>query len=88
MEWGNIDIGECQFADHVTLLTTSCAGAEEAPGAHHSAVTVCELTVSFSRSNLSMSIEKLKQLYRLSNVVIQDFLKDTVWVFTPEGFTW
>ena len=50
MEWG-IDIGESQFANHVTLLTTSCAGAEEAIGAHHSTVTVSGVTVSFSKSN-------------------------------------
>ena len=43
-----IDIGGCQFADHVTLLTTSRAGAEEAIGTHHSIVTVTGLTVSFN----------------------------------------
>ena len=53
-EEGKIDIGECQFADHVTLLTTSCAGAEEIIGTHHSTVTVSDLTVSFSKSNLLM----------------------------------
>ena len=32
----------------------------------------------------SMSIEILKQLYRLSDAVLQDSKKDTVWVFTPK----
>ena len=37
------DIGECQFADDVALLATSCAGAEEAIGAYHSTFwTDCE----------------------------------------------
>ena len=36
----------------------------------------------------STTIEILKQLYRLSDAVLQDSLTDTVWVFTSEAFTW
>ena len=47
---GKVDVNECQFADDVALLATSCAGAEGTIGAYHSAAASFGLTVSYSKT--------------------------------------